>query len=40
MQPEAKKQGITNSEDRKHEKKAAEKEVIATLERGLVQNKV
>jgi hypothetical protein len=35
IQPEAKKQGITKSEDRKQEKKAAEIEVIAGLERAL-----
>ena len=40
MQGEAKKQGITKSEDRKQEKKAAEIEVIAGLERALAQKEV
>jgi uncharacterized coiled-coil protein SlyX len=40
IQPEAKKQGITKSEDRKQEKKAAEIEVIAGLERALAQKEV
>jgi len=40
IQPEAKKQGITKSEDRKQEKKATEIEVIAGLERALAQKEV
>lgn len=37
MQSEAKKQGITKSEDRIQEKKSAEIEVIAGLESALAQ---